>query len=65
MADPTYGSEVHPQPPLQDMNSSIQLIAGTPGHDRNTDPATYTGGMGGQGLGGSAEGTEAPAPEIP
>jgi hypothetical protein len=65
MTGPTYGSEVHPQPPLQDMNSSIDLIAGQTGHDRNTDPGTSTGGMGGSGLGGQAEGTETPAPEIP
>jgi hypothetical protein len=58
MADPTYGSEVAPNPPVDDMYA-IDQLAGQFDADRDSSPASFTGGMGGAGLGGTAE----PAPE--
>lgn len=53
-----YGSEVDPNGPLQDM-ATIDVIAGQyPPQARDASQAAFTGGMGGQGLGGEAEGTE-------
>lgn len=55
-----YGSEVEPNGPVQDMEM-IDTIAGSV-MDRTASPAAFTGGTGGAGLGGTAEG-EAPAKE--
>lgn len=53
-----YGSEVEPAGPRQDM-AQIDVIAGQyPPQARDDSQAAFTGGMGGTGLGGSAEGTE-------
>lgn len=50
-----YGCEVQPAGPVQDM-FAIDAIAGTfPPQERSAQPADFTGGMGGQGLGGMAE----------
>jgi hypothetical protein len=54
VSDGSFGSEVHPRGYLQDMESSIDLIAGSV-HDRDAGPGEFTGGMGGTGLGGVAE----------
>jgi len=56
----TYGSEVQPNPPQQDM-FEVDTIVGTVG-DRSSDQAQFTGGAGPSGehgLGGQAE----PPPE--
>jgi hypothetical protein len=54
--------------PLQDMEA-IDLIAGGPAHDRSAPEQTFTGGLGpgvGEpGMGGTAEGTEAPKVKVP
>jgi hypothetical protein len=50
-----YGGEIAPLPPHQNM-FAIDPIAGQfPPQERNASPAAFTGGMGGQGLGGQAE----------
>lgn len=58
MADPQYGSEVAPQPPVDDMYA-IDQLAGQFDADRDSSPAAFGGGTGGAGLGGQAE----PPPE--
>jgi hypothetical protein len=61
-----YGAEILPHGPLQDMENSIDPIVGTyPPQARDASPAEFTGGIGGIGLGGAAEGVEAPAIKIP
>lgn len=54
MADAQYGSEVAPQPPVDDMYA-IDVLAGQVNADLNTSPAQFGGGTGGAGLGGTAE----------
>lgn len=49
----SYGAEVRPMGPLQDMEA-IDTIAGSV-HTRDASPASFTGGMGGRGMGGMAE----------
>lgn len=58
MTQPQYGSEVAPLPPVDDMYA-IDTLAGQTDADRDSSQASFTGGMGGGGLGGTAE----PAPE--
>jgi hypothetical protein len=55
-SNPTYGSQVGPNPPTQDMYRA-DVLAGT-AHDRTASPSEFTGGNGGQGLGGEAIGIE-------
>ena len=49
----SYGAEIQPKGPLQDMYASIQLIAGSV-HDRTDTQTAFTGGMGTLGIGGVA-----------
>ncbi len=58
-----YGSEVEPNDPIQDM-SKIDTLAGAVA-DRDSSPATFTGGMGGMGLGGQAEPDAPPKEKLP
>lgn len=65
-ANGPYGAEVLPNGPLQDMENSLDVLVGNyPPLARDADPASFTGGMGGQGLGGVAEGSEGPAIKVP
>lgn len=50
----SFGSEVEPMGPLQDMESSIDIIAGSV-HDRTDSVSVFTGGDSERGLGGQAE----------
>ena len=52
----TYGSEIAPNGPQQDM-WQIDTIAGSV-HDRDSSPGEATGGDTGAGLGGQAEGLD-------
>jgi hypothetical protein len=59
-ASGAYGAEVMPNPPIQDMFASFQVVTtrtqdtGTV-HTRDDDVTQFTGGMGGRGIGGVAE----------
>lgn len=56
----SYGAEVRPMGPLQDMEA-IDTIAGSV-HTRDDSPSAFTGGSSNRGLGGMAE-PAAPATE--
>ena len=55
MADPKYGCEVGPNGPQQDMWAFDDIAGIFPPRERDEAPNNFTGGMGGQGLGGVAE----------
>lgn len=59
-----YGAEILPNGPLQDMEASLDLIAGSV-QDRSASPAAFTGGGPEVGFGGEAEGTEDPGIKVP
>lgn len=59
----TYGSEVTPHPPTQDM-AQIDVLAGSV-HDRTDSPAEFTGGDTESGFGGQAEGTAPNKQSVP
>src|SRR5581483_8964636 len=54
---PTYGGQVSAMAPRQDMYA-IDTLAGGPPQDRTGDPADFTAGDKGMGLGGEALGLE-------
>jgi hypothetical protein len=64
MADQRYGSEILPRQPLQDMEEIDTLVGSV--QDRTANPADFTGGTTGAGLGGTAiVPEEAPGPKVP
>ena len=60
----SYGAEILPSGPLQDMEASLDLIVGSV-HDRSASQAEFTGGGPEVGFGGTAEGTEDPGVKVP
>jgi hypothetical protein len=54
----TYGSEVPPQGPQQDMWAFDDIAGVFPTRERETPPDDFTGGTGPSGIGGQAEGLD-------
>ena len=51
-----YGADIAPNGPVQDMTLYDPIVGVFPPQERNASPPVFTGGMGGHGLGGEAEG---------
>jgi hypothetical protein len=52
---PTYGGEIGPSGFQQDMWAHDPIAGTFPPQERSADPGSFTGGMGGGGIGGQAE----------
>jgi hypothetical protein len=53
-----YGAEIGPNGPQQDMWAFDDIAGVFPPRERNAPQGDFTGGMGGAGLGGEAEGLD-------